>query len=581
MAGTNQSEFIVRLLDQISGPAAKAAAAFKQIGAAAKAQQTTFESNNAFAIRLSNSWLAAATAATAAAVAIGETVKTSVEAYGKLEEAMTSVQFQSGRTKQQMDDLQAGFKKLSTSMYYGVSDIANASLLIGEAFKNNTSGLNAFMQSAENLARATGGSLPDAVKTMAIVMRRLDIPEDQKDRVADFFTVLKGATGAPMEEISAGVGHLANALSEAHMPGLEPLKRTMALVQATAIETGDLNEAFTDVQKLVEVTSRDAAQSVFGPEVGKGSPEQRLTALLKQLDKIKDFQEQDYELEQAGFGSKKSAMFNQLRHAQGRLPDADAEYGDKNKGIAKIRAEEKKEEVSGYQDRMAAAYKNLTASKAVTSIWKTVLQSAAEDLDSITNFSTNLGKTRGFLPSLFGGGTPAPDIQKHAQGGLFTTPHIGMVAESGPELIIPLSGLGGGTSATEQSARGQKSLLNPLESIDYKMSKLVEFWTRSSLFGGGSDDGTGSGGFGAERRSKFGHGGLASGKGNELGADGGGSPDETGAQQTGAPGQYRKVYNLGSADLSDAVVNTVAGEARLARIMQRFDGYGALGAALV
>ena len=74
---------------------------------------------------------------------------------------------------------------------------------------------------------------------------------------------------------------------------------------------------------------------------------------------------------------------------------------------------------------------------------------------------------------------------------------------------------------------------------------------------------TGSAGHGATRRSSFGHGGVASGQAGDGSTGGGGSPSESGAQQTGEPGQYRPVYNLGSADLSDAVVNTVAGEAQL------------------
>lgn len=56
-----------------------------------------------------------------------------------------------------------------------------------------------------------------------------------------------------------------------------------------------------------------------------------------------------------------------------------------------------------------------------------------------------------------GGGNLQSTITKHAMGGIFTSPHVGMVAESGPEAIIPLnspgraenilgaSGLGGNT----------------------------------------------------------------------------------------------------------------------------------------
>jgi hypothetical protein len=79
--GKTQAEFVVSLLDKISEPAAKVAASFFKIGAAAKAQQTTFESQTAFSTRLANGWLAAATATTAASYAIYEGVNKSVEAY--------------------------------------------------------------------------------------------------------------------------------------------------------------------------------------------------------------------------------------------------------------------------------------------------------------------------------------------------------------------------------------------------------------------------------------------------------------------------------------------------------------------
>jgi hypothetical protein len=70
MAGKNQAEFLIKLLDQVSGPAAKVAASIDKINTSAKLSQTTFESQNAFATRLSNSWLGAAAAVTAASYAI-------------------------------------------------------------------------------------------------------------------------------------------------------------------------------------------------------------------------------------------------------------------------------------------------------------------------------------------------------------------------------------------------------------------------------------------------------------------------------------------------------------------------------
>jgi hypothetical protein len=556
MAGKNSSEFIVKLLDQISEPAAKAAAAFGKIGAAAKAQQTTFESQAAFTTRLQNGWLAAATAATAASYAIGETIKTSVEAYGKFEEAMTSVQFQSGRTKSQMDDLESGFKKLSSAMYYGVADIARASLLIGESFKNNTSGLNAFMQSAENLARATGGSLADSVKMIGVSMRRLDIPDDQRDRVADFFTTLQTKTGASAEQVAAGVNQISNSMQEAGMKGLPNLQKMGPLLQTLTTETQDFGVAVEDTQKLIEFTSKKQAWDIFGDEVGHGTPEERLKIINKGLEQAQDIQERDEMLNQAGAGPRRLAMIEELTHATIHLAEAEADYNN-DVGVAAADAERRLRGVEGQQNRIANKWKTLqtTMGAGFTPIIERLLDginNAGVIIDKLANalgahhlWGSDLGgdekeKSEGKLGSPWnreinkgsetnpgeGWGDIYSKIHPHAQGGLFTTPHIGMVAESGPELIIPLSGLGGNMSATESSARGQKSLLNPLESIDKKMSKLVEFWTRGFLGSGPGDEaaggglpysgGRGRGGGESPQRGIFGH----RGGGNEASGEG-------------------------------------------------------------
>jgi hypothetical protein len=132
-------------------------------------------------------------------------------------------------------------------------------------------------------------------------------------------------------------------------------------------------------------------------------------------------------------------------------------------------------------------------------------------------------------------------------------------------------------SSTERTARETLEAIRRLERATMWGGAGVG-GSSGSASGGGT--GSGGGGFsagramggagrGAERREKFGHGGVASGKvargstpADEKGAQQTGEP-EKGAQQTGEPGQYRPVYKLGPADISDAVVNTVAGEARL------------------
>jgi hypothetical protein len=49
-------------------------------------------------------------------------------------------------------------------------------------------------------------------------------------------------------------------------------------------------------------------------------------------------------------------------------------------------------------------------------------------------------------------------IQPHAKGGLFSRPHVGLVAEAGPEAIIPLNGSSGAKSLWQTT--GEKLGMN-------------------------------------------------------------------------------------------------------------------------
>ena len=57
----------------------------------------------------------------------------------------------------------------------------------------------------------------------------------------------------------------------------------------------------------------------------------------------------------------------------------------------------------------------------------------------------------GWVPGIGGKGFDVPDIPMLAQGGIVTSPTLAMIAESGPEAVIPLSkmgGMGGGANIT-------------------------------------------------------------------------------------------------------------------------------------
>jgi hypothetical protein len=134
------------------------------------------------------------------------------------------------------------------------------------------------------------------------------------------------------------------------------------------------------------------------------------------------------------------------------------------------------------------------------------------------------------------------------------------------------------TSIEAQALRTKKAIddaarkLN--DSTEDKPTSLLSRLTtlRVKSAGGGSSGAGGVGGSGGA----FGSGGLGgagsfTAKGGSSGGGGGsggwGGPADTSAPTPVAPpgqkGQYRPVYNLTDADLSDSVVHTIAGEARL------------------
>lgn len=69
-----------------------------------------------------------------------------------------------------------------------------------------------------------------------------------------------------------------------------------------------------------------------------------------------------------------------------------------------------------------------------SSIWKSIKSFFTE---SVPGFFKNLwGKIKGSAQTGYQAGT---GVKPHAAGGVFSTPHLGLVAEAGPESIIPLS----------------------------------------------------------------------------------------------------------------------------------------------
>lgn len=231
--------------------------------------------------------------------------------------------------------------------------------------------------------------------------------------------------------------------------------------------------------------------------------------------------------------------------------------------------------VGGFSALATNAQRAATAIEAIVGAMKDVV-SYGETFSKFMSNSTGaqgpheLGEhARSWISSFFGSSSPTPPapaikntpssqnrFMGHATGGAVGGGKTIIVGEQGPEVftpnqsgsITPNSGLGAfGKGDLQVDGR----VVNTSNPVPVQVTSLGqgsgggENWlqTVSKWFGGSGGGGSGGGGGG-------GSGGGAGG------ADGG--PYNP---AIGAPGKYRPIYKLGNRDLSDAVVNTINGEA--------------------
>ncbi|WP_454813765.1 hypothetical protein [Labrys neptuniae] len=189
------------------------------------------------------------------------------------------------------------------------------------------------------------------------------------------------------------------------------------------------------------------------------------------------------------------------------------------------------------------------------------------DPNGALSASVRKGSIAESIINFFSGGGTQPSTGR-ATGGSVTGGQAYMVGERGPEpfipnttgTIIPHDRLGGNLSVDGRPInRG-----NPMPVTLANNQGGGENWlqTLGKWLGFGGSGGS-SGGSGATS----GGGGFFGAVGNAVKGVLGGSGSDAGySPAPGKPGQYRPVYKLGDADLSDDVVNVVNGEATSSKL---------------
>lgn len=155
---------------------------------------------------------------------------------------------------------------------------------------------------------------------------------------------------------------------------------------------------------------------------------------------------------------------------------------------------------------------------------------------------------------------PGP-LPGRASGGGVDAGGTYRVGERGPEIlrlggsggsISPNNGLGGDLQVDGRTVNRTNPV--PVRIASLGDSSGGENWLQTAIKGIGGFFGGGGGGGGGVANT------LGDGVANLL--DGGNSP----SLAPGAPGQYRPVYKLGAHDLSDKLVNVIAGEATTSQL---------------
>jgi phage-related minor tail protein len=92
--------------------------------------------------------------------------------------------------------------------------------------------------------------------------------------------------------------------------------------------------------------------------------------------------------------------------------------------------------------------------RAITNAFKTGVNGAIDDINSLIRAVNNIpGVNIGYVDRLQVGPTNALGLAQHAAGGIFNSPHLGLVAEAGPEAIIPLNSSQRSFSLWEQAGQ--------------------------------------------------------------------------------------------------------------------------------
>ena len=235
-------------------------------------------------------------------------------------------------------------------------------------------------------------------------------------------------SGASVESLNVGVKKLSTVLSEAFSGG----KAAVQSIEELGLSVEDLQKMnpdqrvmaiFNAIAKIPDVTNRSAAAVKF---LGRSGPE--LLPLINNVDALV-------------------------------------------KRFADMHIALNKDDIKSLQDgktaleEMAISWELLQAKFAAT-VWPN-LQPLLEALTQLINFTNQAYAALQELNNATAGASDVigrilfPQVQvfaphtvtKHAEGGIISSPQIGMIGEAGPEAIIPLSKMGGmgGTNVTIQA----------------------------------------------------------------------------------------------------------------------------------
>lgn len=259
------SSLIVKLVDQVTGPAKAIANSLKGITQAAKGSGTVGFSNRLDAALERNQRRLAETRTrlvetTAAFYAFSRAVAAPIDAAMKYNSALTELKIKAGLTEQKTKEMGDAAKVASAKYAQSTLDILKGSdIMVG--FGASADVAQAAMGPIAKTASATGASIEDLSTALTGASMNLGVASDDLGLVLDMMDRAGKAGGFELKDMAGYANSIFARAGAAGQEGVKAVANSVAALQIIRRSTGSPGEAATAYQNLFQkATAQDAVK---------------------------------------------------------------------------------------------------------------------------------------------------------------------------------------------------------------------------------------------------------------------------------------------------------------------------------